>query len=86
LALVAFTGASFLALFVLRTACRVRPDSRVVRRTRPWVYAGLFLDDAFTRVAFTISPPRRPASSASPLPAPAVQAVVPAPARVPAGR
>jgi len=86
IALVAFTGAAFLALFTLRTACLVRPHGRLVRRTRPWVYAGFFLDEAFTRVAFTISPPRPPAAPDSPLPTPVAHAVVPTAARVPAAR
>ena len=64
--LLAFTAAAFAGLFVVQSACRVRPDAPLVRRMRPWIYSGLFLDDSFTRAAFAVSPP--PATRARPAP------------------
>ena len=31
------------------------PNGRFARRLRPWLYAGFFFDEAFTRVAFAVS-------------------------------
>ncbi|MEO5899563.1 MAG: NADH-quinone oxidoreductase subunit L, partial [Ilumatobacteraceae bacterium] len=55
--LLVFTAAGFAALFVVQAACLVAPCGRLARRLRPWIYAGLFLDETFTRLAFKISPP-----------------------------
>jgi len=77
IALLVFTGAGFIALFVLQVAARSKPDGRLVRRVRPWVYAGLFLDEAFTRLAFTVAPPPMPQARPAPLPRPHAVAVVP---------
>lgn len=66
--LLVFTGVAFLALFAVQATCRVHPDAGLVRRLRPWIYAGLFLDDAFTRIAFTVSPPPSPQDRPAPLP------------------
>ena len=70
------TGLAFVALFAIQTLCLLAPEGRLALRIRPWLYAGLFLDDAFTRVAFAVSPP--PAAAARPvlLPQPAAVAVV----------
>lgn len=74
--LVVFTGLGFAALFVVQSVCAVAPTSAFARRIRPWIYAGLFLDDSFTRLAFTVSPPPAPTSRPNPLPQPLAVAVV----------
>ena len=71
-ALLVLAALGFAVLFALRTACIAAPGAPFVSRLRPWIYAGLFLDDAFTRVAFAISPPR----PASPRPGPLTQPIV----------
>ncbi len=76
IALLVFTALAFAVLFVVQSACLVAPAGRLASRIRPWIYAGLFLDDAFTRAAFTISPPPAPAERAHPLPQPKAIAVV----------
>ena len=75
-ALLVFTGVGFVVLFAIQSACIVAPTGRLVRRLRPWIYAGLFLDDAFTRLAFTISPPPAATPRSAPLPRPVAVAVV----------
>jgi NAD(P)H-quinone oxidoreductase subunit 5 len=74
--LLVFTGAAFVGLFAVQSACIVAADSRLVQRIRPWIYAGLFLDDAFTRAAFTVSPPPAATARPAPLPSPSVTTVV----------
>jgi NAD(P)H-quinone oxidoreductase subunit 5 len=74
--LLVFAGLGFLVLFGIQSSLIVAPESRLAQRVRPWVYAGLFLDDAFTRVAFSISPPPAPTPRPAPLPQPAVVAVL----------
>jgi NAD(P)H-quinone oxidoreductase subunit 5 len=55
---------AFGALFVLQTLVAVAPRSALARRLYPWFYGGLFLDEAFSRVAFSVwPPPRAPASA-----------------------
>jgi NAD(P)H-quinone oxidoreductase subunit 5 len=58
---------SFGALFVLQTWIRSRPQSRLSRRLYPWFYAGLYLDEWFTRLSFRVWPVRLGASSALPV-------------------
>jgi NAD(P)H-quinone oxidoreductase subunit 5 len=58
---------SFGALFVLQTWIRSRPQSRLSRRLYPWFYAGLYLDEWFTRLSFRVWPVRLGASSAQPV-------------------
>ena len=77
IALLVFTAAGFVTLFVLQAAARSKPDGRLVRRVRPWVYGGLFLDEAFTRLAFTVAPPPSPQPRPAPLPRPHTVAMVP---------
>ena len=85
-ALIVFSGLAFVGLFALQTACIVTPGTWLVQRMRPWMYAGLFLDDAFMRVAFAVSPPPSPASRTAPLPEPVAVAVVGAGARTSVSR
>ena len=49
---------SFGALFVLQTWIRSRPQSRLARGLYPWFYAGLYLDEWFTRLTFRVWPVR----------------------------
>lgn len=53
-------GAAFLGLFALKAALQARPAGALARRLYPWLSAGLYLDEAFTRVAFRLWPPRLP--------------------------
>jgi NAD(P)H-quinone oxidoreductase subunit 5 len=55
--LLVFAAVGFAALFVVQAAFVVAPRGRLAREMRPWIYAGLFLDESFTRLAFSISPP-----------------------------
>jgi len=55
--LLGFTALGFVALFVMQAACVAAPRGRLARRMRPWIYAGLFLDETFTRLAFKVSRP-----------------------------
>ena len=75
--LLVVTAAGFVTLFVLQVAARSTPDGRLVSRVRPWLYGGLFLDEAFTRLAFTVAPPPMPEARPAPLPRPHAVAVVP---------
>jgi len=55
--LLVFTAGGFAALFVVQAACTVAPRGRLAGRMRPWIYAGLFVDETFTRFAFRVSRP-----------------------------
>jgi NAD(P)H-quinone oxidoreductase subunit 5 len=77
--LLVVTAAGFAGLFVMQSAYRVRPDARPLRRVRPWIYSGLFLDDAFTRAAFAVFPP--PAAHAQPSPLPGTRSIAMVPTR-----
>ncbi len=48
----------FAALFALQTWIRSQPQSRLSRRLYPWFYAGLYLDEWFTRLSFRVWPVR----------------------------
>ena len=74
--LLVFAGLSFAALFVVQSLCTIAPTGALAQRIRPWIYAGLFLDDAFTRVAFAAFPPPPPTDRPNPLPQPTAVAVV----------
>ena len=78
--LLVLVGASFAALFVAQVHCTVAPGSPLTQRLYPWVYGGLFLDEAFTRVAFTIWPPPMPKARPRVLPRPTAVAAVAVPA------
>ena len=58
--LLVFSAVGFAVLFVVQAAFVVAPGGRLTRQLRPWIYAGLFLDEAFTRLAFRVSPPPAP--------------------------
>ena len=56
--------AAFAALYLLQSMLRANPDGPLSRRLHPWFYAGLFLDDRLTRIAFAAWPLRSPRSPA----------------------
>ena len=68
--LLVFTAVGFTGLFVVQCAFMVSPQGRFASRMRPWIYAGLFLDEAFTRLAFSVSPPPPPKPREGALPRP----------------
>jgi NAD(P)H-quinone oxidoreductase subunit 5 len=55
-----FVIASFLAVFTLQAIVQSRPAGSIARRLYPAFYAGLFLDEIFTRMTFRIWPSRMP--------------------------
>jgi NAD(P)H-quinone oxidoreductase subunit 5 len=57
---------SFGVLFVLQTWIRSRPQSRLAHDLYPWFYAGLYLDEWFTRLSFRVWPVRLGSSSVMP--------------------
>jgi hypothetical protein len=83
-ALLVLVGVGFAALFTIQTMCALAPGHSVVRRIRPWIYSGLFLDEAFTRMAFAVSPPKAAMARPAPLPQPPAVAAVRTATRVPA--
>jgi hypothetical protein len=56
--------AAFAALYLLQSMLRANPDGPLSRRLHPWFYAGLFLVDRLTRIAFAAWPLRSPRSPA----------------------
>lgn len=50
----------FALLFVLQSLVRARPHGDVASRLYPWFYAGLYLDEWFTRTSFRIWPAKLP--------------------------
>ncbi len=48
--------ACFVLLFVMQCLIKARPRGAVARRLYPWFYAGLYLDEWFTRMTFRIWP------------------------------
>jgi NAD(P)H-quinone oxidoreductase subunit 5 len=70
-ALVAWVLACFGLLFVVQTAVRAFPHGALARRLYPWLFAGLYLDELFTRLTFRVWPARRPTASANPASSPA---------------
>jgi NAD(P)H-quinone oxidoreductase subunit 5 len=54
------TAIGFAGLFGLRTVLQRRPQGSLARRLHPWLFAGLYLDEFFTKLTFRLWPPRRP--------------------------
>ncbi len=52
--------ACFALLFVLQSLIRARPHGSVASSLYPWFYAGLYLDEWFTRTTFRIWPAKLP--------------------------
>ncbi len=53
-------GAGLVTLFALKATVSLRPHCRLARALYPWLFAGLFLDERFTRLTFRVWPPRLP--------------------------
>jgi len=54
--------AGFVGLLVLRLALEMRPESDALQKIHRWLFAGLYLDEVFTRLTFILWPLRpRPA-------------------------
>lgn len=64
--LVGWAIACFGLLFALQGAVRVQPRGAVARRLYPWLFAGLYLDELFTRLSFRLWPVRLPPPAATP--------------------
>ena len=60
-------------LFIVQGAVRARPHGTLARGLYPWLFAGLYLDELFTRLTFRMWPARVPATPGS-LPRPTVRA------------
>jgi NAD(P)H-quinone oxidoreductase subunit 5 len=56
----AFVAASFGALFAVQAALRLWPEGRLARVLYPRLFAGLYLDEIFTRITFRVWPPTLP--------------------------
>ena len=48
----------FIALFAMKATLQLFPEGRLARASYPWLFAGLYLDERFTRVTFKVWPPR----------------------------
>ncbi len=61
----AVVGLGMLGLFATKTTLAAYPDGRLARAAYPWLFAGLYLDEMFTRLTFRVWPPRhgRPRAS-----------------------
>lgn len=46
-------------LYGVQLLFECRPDGRLARELQPLLFAGLYLDELFTRVTFRLWPPRR---------------------------
>jgi NAD(P)H-quinone oxidoreductase subunit 5 len=68
-ALVAWVLACFGLLFVVQAVVRAFPNGVLARRFYPWLFAGLYLDELFTRLTFRVWPARRPKTGTGPAPA-----------------
>ena len=76
MALLVIVAGSFVMLFVVQTMCAVAPSSELPRRLYPWIYGGMFLDEAFTRVAFAVWPPPSTRARSAALPSVATTPVL----------
>ena len=61
-ALVAWVLGCFGLLFVVQGAVRARPQGALARGLYPWLFAGLYLDELFTRLTFRLWPAHEPAT------------------------
>ncbi len=60
--LVAWVIGCFGLLFIVQGAVRARPQGALARGLYPWLFAGLYLDEVFTRLTFRLWPARVPAA------------------------
>jgi NAD(P)H-quinone oxidoreductase subunit 5 len=58
---------AFGALFLVQSVVTVSPQGRIARYLYPWFYGGLFLDEKFNLITFTVWCPPSPVASAAPL-------------------
>ena len=58
--LVSWVLGCFGLLFVVQGAVRARPQGVLSRSLYPWLFAGLYLDELFTRLTFRLWPARAP--------------------------
>lgn len=56
--------AAFGGLFLVQAVLYARPTGGLARALYPWLFAGLYLDERFTRLTFRLWPPRLPARPA----------------------
>ncbi|MDP3153094.1 MAG: NADH-quinone oxidoreductase subunit L [Archangium sp.] len=65
----ALVCAGFVGLFVTKATMQLFPEGRLARTLYPWLFAGLYLDERFTRLTFRVWPPRlqRPSARRDPL-------------------
>lgn len=56
-----FVLVGFALLYIMQTIVRVDPVGRLARTLYPWFYAGLYMDEFFTRATFRIWPAKQPA-------------------------
>ncbi len=63
--LMAWVLGCFGLLFAVQGAVRAHPDGRLARSLYPWLCAGLYLDELFTRLTFRVWPARLPAKSSA---------------------
>lgn len=54
----AVVGASLVALFLVQTVLQTRPTGALASWLKPRLFAGLYLDEWFTRMTFRLWPPR----------------------------
>jgi NAD(P)H-quinone oxidoreductase subunit 5 len=62
MALVAWALGCFVLLFVVQGTVRAHPQGALARNLYPWLFAGLYLDELFTRLTFRVWPARAPAT------------------------
>jgi NAD(P)H-quinone oxidoreductase subunit 5 len=78
--LIAWVLGCFTVLFLVQGAVRAWPHGALARGLYPWLFAGLYLDELFTRLTFRIWPARAStraaAAQASNAVAPAVQPAI----------
>lgn len=58
----AFALTAFLALYAIQTVVRALPQGRFASTAYSWFYAGLYLDEVFTRATFSLWPARQTGS------------------------
>ena len=51
-------GSAFIATFAVKMTLQMAPRGAFAAATYPWLFAGLYLDERFTRVTFRLWPPR----------------------------
>ena len=59
---------AFGALFLMQSLLTVSPRGSLARRLYPWFYGGLFLDEKFNQIAFSLWRPPGPAAAVALLP------------------